>query len=316
MTRAFEPRIPTPWPMPHLEHRTAAVQALGWSLADAHWLALVCLYSGVFTRHQYRDWHHRDKYAASRLVQRLTDAGVARDHPLPDRRTPQRFCHVFGRSFYRALGIEHAYQRRLGSPALLWRCLLTLDCLLAYPDANWLATGAEKLQYFFDRGYDEEELPQRLLGDRAFDHVNLNPIEGGEDRVSFVFPDPGHGTNRALYYWASDHLLLWEALRREGVEVEVIVAVRDNTAKDLYEETLFRWTPAGAALNEDELSFLQAIQAARRHPDMDEIAKWLGWEEADRIEARLRPRLHRPSARIDRYTIHFAERLSDSDIGL
>ena len=131
--------------------------------------------------------------------------------------------------------------------------------------------------------------------------VTLNPIAGGEDRVSFVFPDPGHGTNRALRYWASDHLLLWEALRREGVEVEVIVAVRDNAAKDLYEETLFHWTPAGAALNEDELSFLQAIQAARRHPDLDEIAKWLGWEGADAIEARLRPRLHRPPARIDRY---------------
>ena len=37
MTKAFEPRIPAPWPMLHLEHRTAAVQALGWSPADAHW---------------------------------------------------------------------------------------------------------------------------------------------------------------------------------------------------------------------------------------------------------------------------------------
>ena len=85
-----------------------------------------------------------------------------------------------------------------------WRHLLTLDCLLADPEANWLATGAEKLQYFFDRGYDEEELPQRLLGDRAFHHTTLKPIAGGEDSVSFVFPDPGHGTNRALRYWASD----------------------------------------------------------------------------------------------------------------
>jgi len=34
-TRPFEPRIPGPWPMPHLEHRTAAVQALGWAPADA-----------------------------------------------------------------------------------------------------------------------------------------------------------------------------------------------------------------------------------------------------------------------------------------
>ena len=191
MAKRFEPRIPGPLPMPHLERRTTAVQALGWSRADAHWLALVCLHSGVFTRLQYREWHHRDKYTARRFVQRLTAAGVARDHPLPERRTPQRFCHVFGRSLYRALGIEHARQRRLGSTSLLWRRLLALDCLLAYPDANWLATGAEKLRFFFERGYDEEELPQRLLGNGAFDHVTLSPIAGGEDRVSFVFPDPG-----------------------------------------------------------------------------------------------------------------------------
>lgn len=56
--------------------------------------------------------------------------------------------------------------------------------------------------------------------------------------------------------------------------------------------------------------------AARRHPDPDEIGRWLGWVEADDIEARLRPRLHRPPARIDRSTVHVAERLDDSDLGL
>ena len=96
----------------------------------------------------------------------------------------------------------------------------------------------------------------------------------------------------------------------------MIVAVRDDSARWRYEETLFRWTPAGAGLNKDERPFLQAIQAARRHPDPDEIEKWLGWVEADDTESRLRPRLHRPPARIDRYAIHFAERLDDSDIGL
>ena len=76
------------------------------------------------------------------------------------------------------------------------------------------------------------------------------------------------------------------------------MAVRDDAAKGLYEETLFRRTPVGAGLNVDERSFLRAIQAARRHPDPDEIGKWLGWEEAHEIKARLRPRLHRPPARI------------------
>ena len=244
-------------------------------------------------------------------MQRLTAAGVAREHPLPERRAPERFCHVFGRSLYRALGMEHAHQRRLGSTELLWRRLLTLDCLLAYPDGNWLATGSEKLQYFLDRGFDEEDLPQRLLGDRAFHYVTLNPIAGGDHRVSFLFPDPGHGTNRALRYWASDHLLLWEELRSDGVEVEVIVAVRDEAAKDLYEETLFSWTPAAFALHENERSLLRAIQEARWHPDPDEIEKWLGRDEANRIEAWLLARQDGSVARIDRYTIHVADRLND-----
>ena len=69
----------------------------------------------------------------------------------------------------------------------------------------------------------------------------------------------------------------------------MIVAVRDDGAKFLYEETLYRWTPAGAGLNEDERSFLEAIQAARRHPDPDEIGKWIGWMESDDLVARLRP---------------------------
>ena len=114
--------------MPHLEHRTAAVQALGWSPADAHWLALVCLYSGVFTRRQYEDWHHRGQYAARRFVQRLTAADVAREHPLPDRHTPQRLCHVFV-----AVVVQMAERR-----AAVRRCYTLLPLLaqvrLAVPD--------------------------------------------------------------------------------------------------------------------------------------------------------------------------------------
>lgn len=307
----YEPRVPTQPPSGHVERRTAALQALGWSKSDAEWLVLVCLHSGVFTRRQYQDWYHRDKHAASRFVQRLTAAGVAREHPLPGRLTPARFCHVFGRGPYRALGIENAGQRRLGSPALLWRRLLALDCLLAYPDADWLATGPEKAQHFLKRGVPEDILPQRFRGDLAFRHAALNPITDGNDQVSFVFPDPGHGTNRALRYWASDHQLLWCFLRANGVKVEVVVSIRDDGVKNLYEKTLLGWTPAAHALNEDELSFLHAIQASRRHPDPDDLEKWLGMEEANAIEARLTARQDGAVARIDRFTIHVAHRLND-----
>ena len=165
------------------------------------------------------------------------------------------------------------------------------------------------MQYFLDRGFDEEELPQRFLEGRAFHHATLNPIVGADLTVSFLFPDPGHKTDRALRYWASDHLPLWDELRDDGVEVEVIVAVRDDTAKDLYENTLYGWTPAAFALNENERSLLQAIHEARWGPDPKELDRWLGRDEADRITRWLLAREDGSVARIDRYSIHVAERL-------
>ena len=68
-------RNPGPPPILHLVQRTAAVEALGWPQSDAEWLALVCLNSGVSTRHQYGARYICDKHAASRFVQRLTARG-------------------------------------------------------------------------------------------------------------------------------------------------------------------------------------------------------------------------------------------------
>jgi len=74
----------------------------------------------------------------------------------------------------------------------------------------------------------------------------------------------------------------------------------------LYGQPLSGWTLAGAGSNEDERSFLQAIQA-RRHRDPDEIG--------NRDEARLRRRLQL-AARIDQDAIHFTEPRDNSNISL
>ncbi|MXZ61081.1 MAG: hypothetical protein F4Z12_09505, partial [Acidobacteria bacterium] len=46
----------------------ATLRGLGWTEREADWLALVCLYSGVFTRSQYQARYGLSKQTASRFV--------------------------------------------------------------------------------------------------------------------------------------------------------------------------------------------------------------------------------------------------------
>ena len=48
---------------------------------EAEGLSQVCLHCGVFSRQQFRAGYTCDKHAASRFVQRLTAAGIAREVP-------------------------------------------------------------------------------------------------------------------------------------------------------------------------------------------------------------------------------------------
>ena len=123
-----------PPPMPHLADRPEALEPLGWTGADAEWLALVCLHSGVFTRAQYRHRFDVGHTSVHRFVRRLVEAGVAADHLLPGTRQGTRLCHVFGRGLYRALGVEHIRHRRHGTEGVIFRRLLSLDLVMERPD--------------------------------------------------------------------------------------------------------------------------------------------------------------------------------------
>ena len=115
---------------------------LGWTGAEAEWLALVCLHSGVFTRAQY--CHHlgvgRRASATHRFVRRLVEEGIAAEHPIPGVRTKARLCHVSGRGLYRALGVENVRHRRRSAEGVVLRRLLSLDFVMERPDLPWLAT--------------------------------------------------------------------------------------------------------------------------------------------------------------------------------
>ena len=61
----------------HLKDRAAALAALGWTGADAEWLAFVCLQSGAFLRSQYlRYVGESHPMHARRFVQRCRSIAV------------------------------------------------------------------------------------------------------------------------------------------------------------------------------------------------------------------------------------------------
>ncbi len=208
-------------PIPHLAGRVEALEALGWTAADAEWLALVCLHSGVFTRAQYCHRFETGPSCAHRFVRRLVEAGVAAEHPRPDLLpTSTLLCHVFGRGLYRAIGVEHIRHRRFGTEGVVSRRLLSLDFVMERPDLPWLATEQEKVARFAELGIQPATLPQRVYGgaarrSRRYFHLKL-PVAVDAGRAVFVYADPGADTTRQLTHWGEQHRPLWVRLREGG----------------------------------------------------------------------------------------------------
>ena len=177
--------------------RAASFRGFGWTQRQAHWLALVCLHSGVFTRRQYADCYSVCRQCADQVTLALIEAGIAREARFPDHRAyrPTGVCHVHARSLYRALGIENNRHRKPASPKITMRRLLSLDYVLEHQALHSLPTEPQKLAYFQRFGISVTTLPQRVyrgpLTDRSthrYCALKL-PIAGNGMTTTFVYTD-------------------------------------------------------------------------------------------------------------------------------
>ena len=312
-------------PIPHLAGRVEALEALGWPAADAEWLALVCLHSGVFTRAQYCHRFDVERYAALRFVRRLVEAGVAAEQPRPDLLpTSTRLCHVFGRGLYRALGVEHIRHRRFGTEGVVSRRLLSLDFVMERPDLPWLATEQEKVARFAELGIKPASLPQRVYGgaarrSRRYFHLKLPvAVDADAGQAVFVYADPGAAATRQLAYWGEQHRPLWVRLRGDGMAVHVAVAGRSWPALELYEAALGRWRgdPELRPLNNAERQRLAEVVEAIDTGDLEALDSLGGFMAAAEIVSILRRRsAGRGGGQIDSFETHLAERVSDDAFG-
>jgi len=227
----------------HLQGRERALEVLGWTDRRVEWIALVCLHSGVFTRAQYCAFLKVGAVSALRFVRALIRQGVASEDPMPD--IGGRVCRIFSRRVYRALGTEDFRRRRITSPEVLWRRLLSLDYVLEHPEMSWLPTESGKVRCFEHLGIPRRRLPKRVfrgaVGNTRHYFALKLPIAVEADSAVFVHVDPGHSTDTGLCSWGAAHGRLWAALREHGRSVQVVAVARDDRALQRAETVLRRW---------------------------------------------------------------------------
>ena len=129
----------------HLQGRENALESLGWTGRKAELIALACLHGeGVFSRPQLAFYLQMNRLQVLRFVQTLVTKGCAAEDTLED----QKVCRIFNRGIYQALGTEDIRHRRVASPKILLRRLLSLDYVIEHIGLPWLPTEAEKVRAF------------------------------------------------------------------------------------------------------------------------------------------------------------------------
>ena len=147
------------------DERKVAIQRFGYTEREAAFLCLAALHGGYFLRRQYNAFLecHRGGNA-DRLIEKGVLQGHIRVHESANR---TQIYHVGAKSFFKAIGEEDNRNRRWRQPYPVKVKLMGLDFVLAHRQHHYLATEAEKLDYFAGRlGLNRSYLPQRIYRSR------------------------------------------------------------------------------------------------------------------------------------------------------
>ena len=139
------------------DERKVAIQRFGYTEREADFLCLAALHGGYFLRRQYNAFLecHRGGNA-DRLIEKGALQGHIRVHESANR---TQIYHVGAKSFFKAIGEEDNRNRRWRQPYPVKVKLMGLDFVLAHPQHHYLATEAEKLDYFAGTTGPESQPP-------------------------------------------------------------------------------------------------------------------------------------------------------------
>ena len=295
----------------HLRGREKELEPLGWTGAEAEWIALVCLHSGIFTRSQFGFYFDAPAYRAHRFVRALVQRGSAVEPNTPRYEGAARACRIFDKRIYRALGIQDVKHRREATFEVTLRRLLSLDYVLEHPNLAWLPTEGEKVDCFDDLGIDRSLLPRRVYkgaGGGQKRHFALKlPIAVDTETATFVYVDPGHETDNGIRSWGIAHRRLWDALLAKGVPVRVVAIARNREALDRAVKWQRVWeksTPRSQAEGMTAKQEIKHIQQAILDGD---------WAGLDAQYGGLNPAIQRKDALMDNPVTHRGGGVSITD---
>jgi hypothetical protein len=204
------------------EERVAALAFLGRSPRVRAFIVLVALNGGYCVRRQYATFAH---IAQGRLTTNVLNGLVTAG--LMERTDYQRrgwLYHLTARSVYAALNVPGHSNRQL-TPSFVARQLMLLDFVLSQPNAMWLATEAEQVEFFSEHlGVVPAALPRQRprAGSKGSAEMRrpVSPntlvfLEPNEPRVIhfavLALDSSGSGTERFLYQHRAllDRLEAW-----------------------------------------------------------------------------------------------------------
>ena len=259
----------------------------GYTPEEAQFLTLAALHSGYFVRRQFNEFLGQERGGNA---QRFTQKLIALRHARRESYLIALFVyHIRAKGIYGRLGQVDNRNRREKGPFTVKRKLMCLDFVLAHRDRRFLATEAEKVEYFVvEHGVPIEYLPARRYQSRqsteATDRFFVEKLPIYIDKpaasdepcdataapvVRFAYVDEGTQSTEGFATFLSQHRRLFHALGR----FEVVYAATDARWFAKAESTFRRLAGAQAANQPtqfpDALDLIEYFETRRKFETRD-----------------------------------------------
>ena len=246
----------------------SALQALGYTEAEARFLYIVATHSGYFAARQFLAFTNAHwGYRTNTFWNKLHTKRHARTECFPKSGT---FYHLFSRRLYRQIGRENIRNRREHEIEYIQQRIGMLDFVLSHPQWKYLETEPEKISFFCN----QLEVPNHFLPSKIYYgqktsqptlryFVDKFPMFLGDDTSSLVVTFTYLQGQEANLAGFARHLEAYLPLFRQLTEFRFLYLARFDShfekAKELFNSLVT--IPLGSDVSADLVRYFQIRKA-------------------------------------------------------